>query len=93
MVLNAIRFLLSSLIANIATMLIHFQQKFALGKSVQHFAIKFMNQKRLLARLKSASKSSISWRGKCDVFLPELYLAIDSSNLASEKDVYEPSEL
>ena len=45
MVLNAIRFLLSSVIANIATILISFQQKFALIRSFQHFAIKFLNQK------------------------------------------------
>ena len=35
----------SSLIANMATILINFQQKFALVKSFQHFAIKFLNQK------------------------------------------------
>ena len=56
MVLNAIRFLSGSRIANMATILIHFQQKFALVTSFQHFAIKFLNQKSLLARLKSASK-------------------------------------
>ena len=87
MVLIAIRLLLSSLIANIATTLISFQQKFALVRSFQHLAIKFLNQKRFLARLKSASKSLLSWRGKCDVFLPALYLAIDPSNLANENDV------
>ena len=64
MVLHAIRFLLSSLIANMATILINFQQKFALVRSFQHFAIKFLNQKRFLARLKSVSKSSLGWRGK-----------------------------
>ena len=57
MVFNAIRFLLSSLKANMATIIINFQQKFALDGSFQHFVIKFLNQKRLLARLKSASKS------------------------------------
>ena len=34
-----------SLIANIATILINFQQKFSLVRSFQHFAIKFLNQK------------------------------------------------
>ena len=82
MVLDAIWFL-SNLIANMATILVNFQQKFALVKRFQHFAIKFPNQKRFLARLKSASKSSLSWRGKFDIFLLELYLSIDSSNLAS----------
>ena len=35
----------SSMIANMATMLINFQQKFALVRSFQHFAIKFLNEK------------------------------------------------
>ena len=35
----------SSLIANMATILTYFQQKFALVSSFQHFAIKFLNQK------------------------------------------------
>ena len=87
MVLNAIRFLLSSLIANMATILINFQRKFALVRSFQHFVIKFLNQKIFLTRLKHASKSLLSWQGKCDIFLLELYLAIDPSNLASENDV------
>ena len=34
----------SCLIANMATILINFQQKFALVRSFQHFAIKFLNQ-------------------------------------------------
>ena len=76
-----------------ATILINFQQKFALVRSFQHFAIKFLNQKRFLARFKSALKSSLSWRKKCDVFLLELYLAIGPSNLASKNDVTELSEL
>ena len=75
-----------------ATILINFQRKFALVRSFQHFAIKFLNQKRFLARLKSASKSSLSWRGKRDVFLLELYLAIDSSNLASKNGISELAE-
>ena len=37
--------------------------------------------------MKNASKSSLSWRGKCGVFLLELYLAIDPSNLTRENDV------
>ena len=77
-----------------ATILNNFQQKFVLVRSFQHFAIKFLNQKRFLARLKSASKSSLSWRRKCNLVLLELYLAIGPSNLASEKnDVTELSEL
>ena len=35
----------SSLIANMATILINFQQKFALVRSFQHFAIKFLTKK------------------------------------------------
>ena len=58
-----------------------------------HFAIKFLNQKRFLARLKSGSRSSLSRQGKCDVFLLELYLTIDPSNFASENDVTELSRL
>ena len=63
-----IRFLLSKVIAHIATIFIHFQPKFALFISFQHFTIKFLNQKRFLARLKSASKSSLSWHENRDVF-------------------------
>ena len=66
--------------------------RFTVVTSFQHFAIKFLNQKRFLTRLKSASKSSLSWREKCDVFLLELCLAIDPSNLASKNDVTELSE-
>ena len=93
MVLNAICFFRSSLIANMATILINFQQKFALVRSFQRFAIKFLDQKRFLARLKSASKSSSSWREKCNVFLLELYLAISPSIFASENNLTELSEL
>ena len=84
------RFLLSSLIANMATILINFQQ--ILLRTFQHFAIKFLSQKLFLARLKSASKSLKSWQGKCDVFLLELYLAIDPSNFASKNDVTQLAE-
>ena len=75
-----------------ATILIIFQKKVALGRSFQHFAIKFLNQKRFLIRLKSASKSLLSCQRKCDAFLLELYRAIDPSNLASENDVTELAE-
>ena len=92
MVLYAIRFL-SILLANMATILYTFQQKFALVLTFQHFAIKFLNQKRFIARLKSALKSSLSWRRKRDGFLLELHLAINPSNLASENDVTELLEL
>ena len=84
MVLNAIRFFFSCLIASLATILINFQQKFALVRSFHHFAIKFVN---FLARLKSASRSSLSWREKCDAFLLELFFAIAQSNLARKNDV------
>ena len=75
------------------TILKIFQQKNALiSYSFQHFAIKFLIKNNFLIRLKSASKSSFSWRGKYDVFLLHLYLAIDSSNLASENDVTQLAE-
>ena len=93
MILNAIRFLFSCLIANMAKIMINFQQKFALVRSFLHLVITILNQKEFLARLKSASKIVLSWRGKCDVSLLEVYLAIDPSNLASENDVIELSEL
>ena len=44
-VLNVIRFL-SSLIAKMTTILSNFQQKFALGRSFQHFAIEFLRTKK-----------------------------------------------
>ena len=68
-----------------ATILINFQQKLALVRSFQHFAIKFLNQKDFSDE--SASRSSLSWRGKCDVFLLELLSAIARSNLARKNDV------
>ena len=52
MVLNAIRLFLRSLIANMVTILINFQQNFALVKSFQNFAIKFLNQNTFLERLR-----------------------------------------
>ena len=48
MVLKAIHFLLCSLIANMVTVLIHFQQKFALGRSFQHFVLNFGTEKDFL---------------------------------------------
>ena len=50
MVPNALRFLLSSLIANMTMILINFQQKFALVRNFQRFAIKFLSRKRFLIR-------------------------------------------
>ena len=38
-------FFLAVLITNMATILVNFQQKFALVRSYQHFAIKFLNPK------------------------------------------------
>ena len=80
------RFLLSGLTANMATILINFHQNSAFVRSFQHFAIKFQTKK-IHGRLKSASKSSLSWQGKHGDFLRELNLAIDPSNLASKNDV------
>ena len=67
------------------TIFSNFPQKFAL----EVFKILPMNfsPKKILVRLKSASKSSLSWREKCDVFCLQLCLAIDPSNLARENDV------
>ena len=87
MVLNAIGFLLCSLIAIMVTVLINFQQKFTFVKVFNIFAIQFLKQKGFLARLKSASKSSLIWLGKCHVFLLKLHLAIDPSTLASKNNV------
>ena len=77
------------------TILINFQQKFALARSFQRFTIKFLNQKRFLACLKSASKFLLSWQGKCDPFLLELFLGLasDPSNSASENDVSQLADL
>ena len=75
------------------TILINFQQKFSLVGVFNILPLNFWTKKKFLASLKSASKSSLSWQGKCDVFLLELYLAIDPSNLASENDVTQLSEI
>ena len=76
------------------TILINFQEKFALVRSFQHFAIKFRNQKDFAIKflnqkdfLKSALRSSLSWRGKCDVFFLKLLFAIARSKLARKNDV------
>ena len=87
-------FLLSSIIANmLAAILINFQQKFVLVASFQHFAIKFLTKQDFFVHFKSALKSLLSCQRKCDVFLLELYLAIDPSNVASENNSTELSEL
>ena len=94
--LSAICFLLSSLIANTATILINFQPKFGLVRSFQPFAINFLNPKRFLARLKSTSRSTLSWQGKCDIFFTRVARVISrnrSKQLASENGVTELSEL
>ena len=76
----------SSVIANMATIFLNFQQKFALVRRFQHFAIKVLNQKDFSC-LKSASRSSLIWGEKCEVFLLELLSAIARSNLARKNDV------
>ena len=55
-IFNAISFLFSSPIANMAMILINFQQKLALVRTFQHFAIKFLNQKKFLEKLKECFK-------------------------------------
>ena len=92
MVLNAIRFLLSSLIASIETIVSNFQQKFVLVGVFNILPLNFSPEK-VLVSLKSVSKSSFSWQGKRDVFLLELYLAINPSILASENDFAQLAEL
>ena len=84
-ILSAIPFLRSSLMANMTAILINFQQNFALVWSFQHFAIKFLNQKRFIARFKSAVKSSLSWRGKCDVFFTRVISCNRSKQLSERK--------
>ena len=86
MVLNAIRFLLLGLMTNKVTILINFQLNFAL---VQDFSIghQISERKRLLACLKSDSKSSSSWQGKCDVISLELRSGIARSNLPNKMTV------
>ena len=91
-VLNLIRFLLSSLIANVEIILSNFQQKIALDIVFNISPLTF-GPKNFLVRLKRASKFSLSWQRKCDVFLLKLYLAIDSSNLARKNDVTQLAEL
>ena len=92
-VINAICFLPSSLLANKANISINFQQKIALVKSFQHFAIKFLTtlkeyfKTKYSRTLKEYFKIFVKLARKCNVFLLELYLAIDPRNLASENDV------
>ena len=74
------------------TILSNFQQKFALVIVFNILPLNFW-LKKYLVRLKSALKHSLSWRRKCDIFLLELYLAIDPSNLAGEYDVTQLAEL
>ena len=74
------------------TILSNFQQKFALVRVSNILALNYWSKK-FLVRLKSAPKSLLNWRGKCDAFLLEFYLAIHPSKLASENDVTQPEEL
>ena len=74
------------------TILSNFQQKFALVRVFNILPINFW-PKKFLVRLTSAAKSLLSWLGKREVFLLQLYLAIDPSNLASEYDVIQLAEL
>ena len=73
-------------------LLSNFQQKFALVRVFNILPLNFW-PKKCLVRLKSASKSLLSWQGKCDVFLFQLYLAMDPSNLTSKNDVPQLAEL
>ena len=81
MVFTVVRFFFSSLIANMATVLINFLLKFALVGSFQHFAIKFLSQKRFLARLKSASKSLLSRIYTGDFFAYDFLIKMDVAKL------------
>ena len=67
-----------------ATILSNFQQKFALGRSFQQFAIEFLRTKNITRTLEERFEIFVKLAKKCDVFLLKLYLAIDPSNLASE---------
>ena len=92
MVLKAIRFLLS-LKANMETILIHFQQNFASVKKFSTFRRYISDPKKTSCTFEACFNIFVQLAKKCDVFLLELYLAIDPSNLASENDVTELSEL
>ena len=74
------------------TILSIFQQKFALAGIFNILPLNFW-PKKISCTLKSASKSLVSWRGKCDLFLYQLSLAIEPSNLASRNDVTQIAEL
>ena len=69
-----------------ATILSNFQQKFALDRSFQHFAIEFLGTKKknITRTLEERFEIFVKLAKKCDVFLLKLHLAIDPSNLASE---------
>ena len=67
-----------------ATILSNFQQKFALGRSFQHFAIEFLRTKKHYSHAWERFEIFVKLAKKCDVFLLKLHLAIDPSNLASE---------
>ena len=69
----------SSLIANMETILSNCQQDFALVRSFQHFAIKFLPKKKSRT-LKEYFEIFVKLARKMWRFLLELYLAIDPSN-------------
>ena len=90
-VFSAVRFLLSSLIANIQTILINFQPNL-LFKSFQHIAIKFLTKK-IFCMLKKCFKIFVKLARKMRLFfLCELYLTVDPSYLMSENDVTQHAE-
>ena len=91
MVLNAIHFLFSSLTASMATILINFQQKFAL-EVVNISSFNFWTKK-ISRTLQECFKIFVKLARKMWRFLLEWYLAIDPSNLARENDATELSEL
>ena len=64
-----------------ATILSNFQQKFALVKSFQHFAIEFSTKKNFLVRLKNASKSSLSRIYTGDFFACDFLIKMDVAKL------------
>ena len=93
-VLDAIRFLLSSLIANMETILENFQQKFSsVREKFLTFVIKFRTKQISRAR-KVCFKIVVKLVRKMWRFIIlELYLAVDPSNLATENNVTQLAEL
>ena len=83
MVLVAIRFL-SSLVANMATITIHFQQKFTLVRSFQHFAIN-SEPKRFLARLTEYFKIFVMLARKMLRFFLHKLISCNRSKQLSER--------